>query len=50
MNSREQDGWWDHCKPVRLLEGVIINLFYNSQQISNGIEIVCFPLETAHRR
>ena len=42
MNSREQDGWLDHCKLVRLLEGVIINLVYNSKQISNVIEIVCF--------
>ena len=42
MNSREQDGWLDHCKLVRLLEGVITNLVYNSKQIANMIEIVCF--------
>ena len=42
MNSRERDGWLDHCKLVRLLEGVITNLVYNSRQIANVIEIVCF--------
>ena len=42
MNSRERDGWLDHCKLVRLLEGVVMNLVYNSKQISNVIEIVCF--------
>ena len=42
MNSREQDGWLDHCKLVRLLEGVITNLVYNFRQIANVIEIVCF--------
>ena len=50
MNSREQDGWLEHCKLVRLLEGVIINLVYDSKQISNVIEIVCFLLTTAQRR
>ena len=50
MNSRERDGWLDRCKLVRLLEGVVMNLVYNSKQISNVIEIVCFPLKTTQRR
>ena len=50
MNSRERDGWLDRCKLVRLLEGVVMNLVYNSKQISSVTEIVCFLLKTAQQR